>query len=96
MEKIGTIKISGKQISIFQVNDPELAGESNSTECWIKINKNLPNDHKESIKLHEIIHIASDYAGLNLTEKQVLGLESILFPIVKVKTRKARVKKNDN
>ena len=52
-------------------------------EQVVMIKACLDYDSKMSTLLHEIIHMISDQLSLNLSEKQVCGLEAGLFSIIK-------------
>jgi hypothetical protein len=54
-------------------------GLSDSEKQHITVKEGLKPDQSKSTLLHESLHAISDTLGLNLSEKQVQGLETALF-----------------
>lgn len=77
------IKIHGQNITIIE-NNPGGWSE-NGMGRWlgkngeILINSGMPDDIKDSVLLHEIIHALADMNALNLSETQVSVLANGLF-----------------
>ena len=81
------LKIFGHQYeAVEDKNFHELsgfAGEFDFKKHKITIAKDFPTTAKEEVLLHELIHAASYYLKLELTEQQVHALSSGLYNIWK-------------
>jgi hypothetical protein len=90
------IDILGMKYKITYVDadtfsDSTIFGMADPKKCVIYLSKDMPPAMLDSTLLHEIIRMISDSLGLNLSEKQVLGLESGLRTVIKIKIiRKAK------
>lgn len=81
------MKILGIEYQIVEFdnnarNDTAM-GRGDSKTATIHLCKEMKSDVRRSTLLHEIIHQISEKLGLELTEAQVCGLESGLFPFFK-------------
>ena len=81
------MKILGIEYQIVEFennarNDTAM-GRGDSKTATIHLCKDMNEEVKRTTLLHEIIHQISDKLGLELTEHQVCGLESGLFPFFK-------------
>jgi len=84
--KAKSINICGINYSIEEVEfltDGAAMGRSNSMAAQIYINRNMPDEVKQSTILHEIIHQIADRLGLDLKESDVRCLETGLLPFFK-------------
>lgn len=96
------ISINGQVFEIIrkpEVLDPEdgspLMGNCDTARGTISISTEYPADVQASVLLHELLHAVADSAGLDLDEKQILGLERGLWSAgVRVKTKKRRTNRN--
>jgi hypothetical protein len=64
------------------VNDTSM-GTSDSKRGIIKLCEGMPADIAEQTLLHEIIHLIDLNLGTELTEKQVLGITSGIYSVIK-------------
>lgn len=83
-KKQKTLKILGKKYNIEDMSTPENGpfGLCHLAESKIYINEVLSEDEYNDTILHEIIH-AIDFAGrLNLKEKQVHSLSTLLYSVL--------------
>ena len=62
-------------------------GCSDSEKQLITIKDGLKPDQERSTALHEVLHGISEMLGLGLTEKQVQGLETGLFSVLRDNAR---------
>ena len=77
-----SLKILGKKWSVdYKSMDQDEIGECDLERQAITIKDGLKTEQETSTLLHECIHAISDSLGLNLTEKQVQGLETGLFDL---------------
>ena len=92
VKKIGSITVLGKLFKIYekQFTDEDAAvGWTDYEKSSISIQSGVNADVRESILIHEVLHIISDCMGMDLTENQILQLESGLSGIIKVKYKKS-------
>jgi hypothetical protein len=79
------LKILGKKWSVEYVKDAPLAkdemGQCDLEAQALHVKDGLKAEQEASTLLHETIHAISDSLGLNLSEKQVQGLETGLFDL---------------
>ena len=76
------LKILGKKWSVdYKSMEKDELGECDLENQSITIKDGLKTEQETSTLLHECIHASSDSLGLNLTEKQVQGLETGLFDL---------------
>jgi len=75
-------KLMGKvwTVTYGQLAKDEI-GECDLENQSITIKDGLKPEQEKSTLLHEFIHAISDSLGLNLTERQVQGLETGLFDL---------------
>lgn len=76
------IKLLGKRWSVAYCEMPkDELGECDLEAQAIKVKEGLKPEQEQSTLLHECIHAISDSLGLNLSEKQVQGLETGLYDL---------------
>jgi hypothetical protein len=91
-----SVKLFGQTISIIYSEkipagervsggdyDDELFGKTFPLDGTIYINNSTSEVVQRSTLLHELMHCISDALYLNLSEKQVCGLEAGLYSIIK-------------
>lgn len=61
---------------------PDLLGEFDEMTCTIRVRPNISEQLRRSTILHECLHAISSIYGLDLTESQVLVLESSLTNLI--------------
>ena len=64
----------------FHPEDADM-GKTDTRLSQIIIRQNMNQDVSESTVLHEVIHVISEKLGLELSEAQVLGIESGLYSV---------------
>lgn len=85
------MRILGIETKIEMVDDNTKLSDKNvlhkgladSMRGTIHLNSEMPQDVKESVLSHEVIHIISDNNGLELSEPQVTILSTSLFCVLK-------------
>ena len=80
-----SLKILGKKWTVEYVSDLPLEkdemGQCDLEAQAIHVKDKLKGEQEGSTLLHECIHAISDSLGLNLSEKQVQGLETGLYDL---------------
>lgn len=77
-----SIKILGKRWTVeYKAMVKDEMGECDLENQNLTIKEGIPAEQEKSTLLHECIHAISDSLGLNLSEKQVQGLETGLFDL---------------
>lgn len=78
------IKVMGKRWSVsYEAMSADEMGESDLEKQHITIKDGLKPEQEKSTLLHEVLHAISDTLGAGLTEKQVQGLETGLWAVLK-------------
>ena len=78
------LKLMGKVWSIsYEKLSADDIGESDLETQHIKIKDGLKPEQEKSTLLHEVLHAISDTIGAGLSEKQVQGLETGLWDVLK-------------
>lgn len=88
-KKVGTIKISGVPIRVDLATDITIDdGEEKSCYCLgaanlsltqVFVRRGLSNELRESVLLHELIHIIDHIHNIDLSEEQVNTLGNALY-----------------
>lgn len=76
-------KVDYEIVSIDEFKDGETRGEARFETKQIVLLNSMKPKEKVSTLLHELYHIYSEETGIDLTEKQVLGLESKSHYLIK-------------
>lgn len=80
------MKLLGRNVTINFVDEHPIEsnnmGVADSVKSKITVRKGMPKDVTNSTILHESMHIINDNLGLDLSEKQILGLESGIFSLL--------------
>lgn len=80
------VRIGGHEIEVTfeksMARDMDTMGTSCFNALQIRIDETLPQTAKESVFLHEIIHIIDRMNNIELSEKQVIQLESGLYQVI--------------
>lgn len=83
--KIGWMEYKVKVVKSSEINngDGEFYGRCNHGTNTIIINDSYSKEQREATLLHEVIHVVDNYAGLDLSERQVKGLANMLYQVIK-------------
>ena len=82
-----TLRICGQTITIVQKKDPEhegikMLGLCDANNCTITLKKNIPNEKKKEVLLHECIHMICENMNVNISENTLntigVGVLSLL------------------
>ncbi len=89
-DKINILGVTYKIMEVEVVNKEEpRKGEIDFLTGVIKIDKNMPQEMKEQVLMHEILHAVCDLLGyekLCFDEKKVQGLATALHQIFRSQT----------
>ena len=83
--KVGWEEYTIKEVDSPHINegDGEFKGRALHGIHEIRINKNYDKDTKDETLIHEILHAIDVYAGLDLSEMQIVGLSNMIFQVLK-------------
>ncbi len=70
-----------KELNIYKTSGGTNIGHADFDNCVIQLDKDQNDTHKQSILLHELIHILSYRLNLNLDEDAVVRFEAGLFAV---------------
>ena len=81
------IKIGARDIRVREIDhlsdDADRWGDYNPRTGTIRIEADIPDDMKNEMVLHEIVHVISDIYGVRLKEKQICVIGAVLYQILK-------------
>jgi len=81
------VKVLGQTFSISYVNgaplDEDDMGECSVDSLTISVRDGLPPEKERLVLTHEIVHAIEDVLGLRLKEKQVEGLETGFYALIR-------------
>lgn len=79
------VKVLGYNYNVEYYHDNQTGrfGSCDINTLTLRINANKDREQMESTLLHEIIEAIDFHLGLELTEKQIMGLEAGLYAVLK-------------
>ena len=79
------VKVIGVKMAVnYVVGSPlneDESGECDYDKSVMSIRDGMESQQERKTVLHETLHAVSDQMGLNLSEKQIVGLENGLFQV---------------
>jgi hypothetical protein len=91
MKRPASVRVLGREFAIAYVKGKPLEkdelGEVDLHEYKIAVRDGLAADKEKAVALHEVVHAIDDILELNMTEKQVNGMENGLFAFLRENPR---------
>jgi len=81
------VKVLGQTLTINYVSGAPLEendlGECSVDSLTISVRDGLPPEKERLVLIHELVHAIEDVLGLKLKEKQVEGLETGIYALIR-------------
>ena len=81
------VKVLGQTFTVSYVNgeplDEDDLGECSVDKLTISVRDGLPVEKERLVVVHELVHAIEDVLGLKLREKQVEGLETGIYALIR-------------
>ena len=82
----GKIRLLGSIVKVIQddsIIEKDIMGMCDIHKNEILISASMNEDMQEETLIHEVIHYVSEKSQLNLSERQVMGLSTGLYAVIK-------------